>query len=91
MYTADTGADAVVVIGLAPRGPAKEADIRAGDVVLRVAGAPFTDLGGMFRKVWALGPAGVEVPLTVMRDGKLMEIRLRSADRNDYLKRAAMH
>jgi S1-C subfamily serine protease len=91
MYTADTGADAVVVIGLAPRGPAQDADIRAGDVVLRVAGAPFADLGGMFRKVWALGPAGVEVPLTVMRDGKLMEIRLRSADRNDFLKRAAMH
>jgi hypothetical protein len=45
----------------------------------------------MFRRIWQLGAAGVEVPLTLARDGELMRVRLRSADRNDYLKKPMLH
>ena len=45
----------------------------------------------MFRAVWALGDAGVEVPLTVFRDGDTMEIRVRSADRSDFFKSPRLH
>jgi hypothetical protein len=31
------------------------------------------------------------VPLTLMRDGAQLNLRLRSADRNDFLKQASVH
>ena len=54
-------------------------------------GQPVADLVAMFRAVWALGDAGVEVPLTVFRDGDTMEIRVRSADRSDFFKSPRVH
>jgi S1-C subfamily serine protease len=90
MYTAD-GPEAVVVVGLASGGPADRAGVHVGDVVLEVAGTPVGGLADTFRKVWALGAAGVEVPLTLMRDDAQLNLRLLSADRNDFLKSASLH
>jgi S1-C subfamily serine protease len=90
MYTAD-GPEAVVVVGLASGGPADRAGVHVGDVVLEVAGRQVGGLADTFRKVWALGTAGVDVPLTLMRDGAQLNLRLRSADRNDFLKQASVH
>lgn len=44
-------------------------------------------LADMFRKVWRLGPAGIEVPLTIARDSELTQLNVRSADRSDFLKK----
>jgi S1-C subfamily serine protease len=90
MYSAD-GPEAVVVVGLAGGGPADQAGVHVGDIVLEVAGRPVGGLADTFRKVWALGAAGVDVPLTLMRDGTQLSLRLRSADRNDFLKHASLH
>ena len=62
--------DRVVVVGMSSRGPARKADLRTGDVVLAVGGTEVSDLAGLFRRIWAQGNAGVDVPLTVYRDGK---------------------
>ncbi|MGH6912822.1 MAG: PDZ domain-containing protein, partial [Geminicoccales bacterium] len=67
------------------------AGVHVGDVVLEVAGNPVGGLADTFRKVWALGAAGVDVPLTLIRDGNQLNLRLRSADRNDFLKQASVH
>jgi S1-C subfamily serine protease len=83
--------DKVVIAGLAGRGPAKKANLHVGDIVLAVAGTEVNDLAGLFRKVWALGNAGVEVPLTVYRDGRTLEMRITSADRAQFLKRPSLH
>jgi hypothetical protein len=48
-------------------------------------------LADMWRKVWAQGAAGVEIPITLMRNGQQLEKRLRSADRNSFLKQASVH
>jgi S1-C subfamily serine protease len=90
MYSAD-GPEAVVVVGLAGGGPADQAGVHVGDIVLEVAGRPVGGLADTFRKVWALGAAGVDVPLTLMRDGAQLSLSLRSADRNDFLKHAPLH
>jgi len=81
----------LVVVGLADRGPAKQADLRTGDIVLSVAGKDVRNLAGLFRRVWALGQAGVEVPLTIYRDGETMELRVKSGDRNRFLKGPSLH
>jgi len=72
-------------------GPARRANLRTGDVVLGVAGHEVSDLAGFFRKVWSLGKAGVEVPLTIYRDGRTFEVRVTSGDRNRFLKGPSLH
>ncbi len=90
MYTADMD-DKLVVVGLADDGPAEAAGIQSGDQVMRVAGEPVLDLVTMFRRIWGLGPAGVDIPLTVLRDDEEREIEIRSADRATYLKAPRLH
>lgn len=81
----------VVVFGLASGGPGEEAGMRAGDIVTAVAGKPVDDLAAFFRTVWALGNAGTEVPLTLNRDGEVLEVTLVSTDRNRMFKQPALH
>ena len=86
MYTAEVGQQ-LVVSGLARGGPAESAGVRLGDVVIEVAGARVVGLADLFRKIWDLGSAGVEVPLTVARERELSQLKVRSADRNGFLKK----
>ena len=79
------------MIGLATRGPAHKADLRAGDIVQAVAGVNVTDLAGLFRSVWAQGEAGVMIPLTVNREGRTFEASVRSVDRRRLLKGPVLH
>jgi S1-C subfamily serine protease len=90
IYTTEVE-DKLVIMGLANRGPADRADVRTGDVVLEVAGAEVSDLAGLFRKIWSLGDAGVEVPLTIWRDGDTFEVRVNSGDRSRFLKQPKIH
>jgi S1-C subfamily serine protease len=90
MYTTEMGAK-LVVAGLAAGGPADRAGVHLGDVVVAVAEERPQGLADMFRRVWALGPAGVEVPLTLARSGKRTDLRLSSVDRNDFLKKPQLH
>jgi S1-C subfamily serine protease len=83
--------DRVVVAGLAGQGPAKAARLRPGDVLLAVAGTAVHGLADLYRRIWSLGQAGVEVPLTIYRDGRTVEQRLLSADRGRFLKRPSLH
>ena len=78
--------DEIVVVGLASRGPAQRADLQAGDVLLKVGNAQVDSLGGLFRSIWSLGPAGVDVPLTISREGKTLQLRVTSSDRSRMLK-----
>jgi len=83
--------DKVVVAGLAGQGPAKAAKLRRGDIVLAVNGAQPNGLGDFYRRVWAMGEAGVEVPLSIYRDGRAVELRVASTDRNRFLRAPRMH
>jgi S1-C subfamily serine protease len=88
---ATEGEGAVVVMGLADDGPAESADLRAGDIIVAVAGEPVADLAGFFRQVWALGKAGVRVPLTVRRDGEVVKLSVISGDRERFLVTPQLH
>ena len=83
--------DKVVVVGIAPKGPAARAEIKTGDVVVAVNGDRISTLAGMYRKVWILGQAGVEVPLTLYRDGVTFDVRVNSSDRAKFLKGPRLH
>jgi S1-C subfamily serine protease len=81
----------LVVVGLADRGPAKKADVRTGDIVMSVAGKEVRDLASFFRRIWAQGQAGVEVPMTIYRDGETMDLKIKSSERNRFLKGPSLH
>jgi S1-C subfamily serine protease len=81
----------VVVSGLAGGGPAERSGVQAGDIVMEVAGGRVGGLADMFRKIWKVGSAGVEVPLTLVREGTVSRIQVRSADRQDLLKKPPLH
>ena len=81
----------LVVFGLADHGPAKRADLRTGDVVLAVAGNEVSDLASLYRRIWAQGQAGVEVPITTYRDGETLELRIKSSERDRFLKGPSLH
>ena len=73
------------------RARAQAPELRTGDVVLAVGGTEVTDLAGLFRRIWSLGNAGVEVPLTVYRDGRTFDLTVPSADRRKFLKAPRLH
>jgi S1-C subfamily serine protease len=81
----------IVVVGLATRGPAQAADIHTGDIILAVAGREVSELATLFRKIWSLGDSGVEVPLLIYRDGRTLEVTIKSGDRTKFLKGPSVH
>jgi S1-C subfamily serine protease len=81
----------IVLVGLAGRGPAERADLRAGDIIVAVDGEDVHDLAGLYRRIWSLGDAGVEVPLTIYRDGDTFDVRVNSGDRMKFLKAPKLH
>lgn len=90
MYTTESGKN-LVVGGLAENGPAARAGIKQGDLVLEVAGKRITTLAQLFRTAWQTGPAGTAIPLTIAREGDVLRFEVKSADRNDFLKKPRLH
>src|SRR5687767_8503804 len=81
----------LVVARLSPSAPAAKAGVQVGDQVVAVAGTRVHSLVELFRAVWRLGAAGVEVPLTLSRGGDMLQITVKSADRNDFLRKPKLH
>lgn len=75
------------VTRLAPEGPAERAGLQGGDLVLAVGGEPVATLAEFYRKLWAHGAAGVEVPLRVLQGLQVKEVSVRSMDRLEYYRR----
>jgi S1-C subfamily serine protease len=90
MYTTEVEHH-LVVAGLAERGPAAQAGMQIGDMVIEVAGERVSSLAGLFRSIWHLGDAGVDVPLTITRKGDKKRVTVHSADRADFLKKRSVH
>ena len=90
MYTTEID-NKVVVIGISAKGPAGRAELKAGDVILAVKGEKISSQTGFYRKLWSLGPAGVDVPLTVYHDGVTFDVVLTSTDRARLLKAPRLH
>jgi len=67
-------------------GPAEKAGLKPGDMILAVDGKEITGLSDLYRKVWAVGDAGVEVPLSALQGIKIREIKVHSIDRNQRVR-----
>lgn len=74
------------VTRVSPESPASKAGIQPGDVVVSVGGETPRDLADFYRKVWARGPAGVEVPLGILQGTAMRDVTLNSIDRRQHLR-----
>jgi S1-C subfamily serine protease len=76
----------LLVTRVSPEGPADLAGIAAGDVVLGVGGAAVASQAELYRRLWGLGAAGVDVSLRVMRAGAVREVTVTSIERTAYFR-----
>ncbi len=74
----------VIVTRVSPDGPAEAAAMRPGDVIVRLGGQVIKGQADFYTRLWARGEAGVEVPLEVLRDGRIQSVTIKSIDRERY-------
>jgi S1-C subfamily serine protease len=77
----------VIVMSVSEGSPAEQAGLRQGDIISDVRDAEVEGLGDFYRKLWASGPAGAEVPMRIVRDGRETWVRVKTADRSSFLKK----
>ena len=70
-----------------PGGPAQQAGLAPGDVIVGVGEEPVASQADFYRKLWKAGPAGSEIPLRVLKGGAIRELKVRSIDREDFLRK----
>lgn len=76
----------LLVSRVTPGGPAETAGIRKGDEIVGVGGQAPRNLADFYRKVWAIGVAGISVPLDVQQGSEKRRIDVKSMNRLDHLK-----
>lgn len=90
-FYATEAEDRLLVVGVSANGPAEKAGVKAGDIIVDVAGAPIGNLADLWRTIWAFGAAGTEIPMTFLRNGKPRRYAIMSADRGSFLKSPRLH
>jgi S1-C subfamily serine protease len=86
VFSAENNGD-VVVMSVANGSPAEKAGLKRGDIISDVRDGEVEGLADFYRKVWNAGPAGSELPMRIVRDGRESWLRIKSADRNSFLRR----
>ena len=74
----------VIVTRVSSESPADAAAMRPGDVIVAIGGQTIKSQADFYTRLWSRGPAGVEVPLEVLREGKIQSVTVTSADRDTY-------
>jgi S1-C subfamily serine protease len=70
----------VVVTMVTPGGPAEQAGLRPGDVILTVGQKPVAAIAELYRQVWSTGSAGVNVRLRVLQGNDIHDLTVKSMD-----------
>ena len=71
----------LTITGIFSGCPADKAGLKLGDIITSVNSLPVTKLSNLFREIWKLGDAGVEVPLSIIREGEKLDFKVVSSDR----------
>jgi S1-C subfamily serine protease len=88
---ADEVSGRLVVSRVSPEGPAEKAGLKPGDIILGVGGESVRTQAEFYKKVWARGAAGTEVPLKVLQGVDVKDVPVASIDRIEYFKRPTTH
>ena len=75
---------------LSPDGPAARAGVQRGDILVGVGSEEVSSLADFYKKIWARGAAGIEVPLRVLQGTQVRDVNVRSIDRIEYFRAKPM-
>ena len=75
------------VMRVSADGPAERAGIAPGDIILGLAGEKVEKLPEFYRRLWATGAPGVEITLKVLKGTEVRDVKIRSMDRYDNIRR----
>jgi len=76
----------IFVTQVAPDGPAQDAGVAVGDLVLGIDGQIASSLADFYRDLWQRGEPGVDIPLDIVHDDEMSMRVVTSGDRYRYLR-----
>jgi S1-C subfamily serine protease len=77
----------IKVLRVSEDGPAELAGIAPGDLILSLGGERVEKLPDFYRKLWSVGAPGVEVTLKVLHGTEVRDVKIRSIDRLEFLRK----
>ena len=81
----------LLVVRVSPDGPADEAGLKSGDIIVGIAGDELKGQADFYTRLWKTGNAGVEIMLDVLRGNRVENMKLKSIDRNSYFRAQATY
>jgi serine protease Do len=75
------------VMRVSEGGPADQAGIAPGDIILSMGGRKVDKLDDFYRRLWATGAPGVEVNLKVLHGADIRDVHIRSIDRIEFIRK----
>jgi S1-C subfamily serine protease len=76
----------LIVIRVSPEGPAEDAGLQKGDVIVGIAGQAIHGQKDFYTKLWGTGNAGVDVPVEVLKGNQVQSYIIKSIDRDRYFR-----
>jgi serine protease Do len=76
----------LVVTRVTRDGPAEKGGLKVGDIILRIGGQQIAGQVDFYRKLWSKGPAGTEIPLSVLQGAQMKDFVIESRDRAQHVR-----
>jgi S1-C subfamily serine protease len=77
----------LVITRVTQGGPAERSGIKPGDIILRIAGEQVSGQVDFYKKLWGKGPAGTEIPLSVLQGAQMKDFVVHSIERSEHLRK----
>ena len=76
----------VIITRVSPEGPADDAGLKAGDIIVGIRGQELKGQADFYSKLWKSGEAGAEIPVEVLKGNRIEKYSVKSIEREKYLR-----
>jgi serine protease Do len=76
----------LIVTRVSAEGPAEDAGLQKGDVIVGIGGKPVQGQADFYMKLWGSGNAGVDIALDVLKGNRVQTFTIKSQDRDSYFR-----